>query len=204
VAADTVSAFAPLAAAAERLGLADFLRWWRSELAAMVPAGWRERLASRDTAYLFADGSDWVALRLVAGRVVQGGRVNVDALGSPERRSAFRRLLSEEPGAAGNVWLVLPRESVLVREVRIPLAAEDALRDAIGFDLDRLTPLPAEDAWFDYRLTARDTASQRLTVTLAVAARPPVEKKHSILMPPDYLEAVLIWRGRQGNVYLCQ
>jgi general secretion pathway protein L len=90
---------------------------------------------------------------------------------------AFRRLLAELPTAAGNVWLVLPRESVLVREVHMPLAAEEALREAVGFDLDRLTPMPAEQAWFDYQVTGRNVATQRLMLRLAVTPRAPVEAR---------------------------
>lgn len=177
MAADADSVFAPVLAAAERTGLADFLRWWRSELAALLPAGLRERLASRDVAYLGAEGDEWRAWRPVAGRLAQSGRVNLASLDAAGRRAAFRRLLSEAPGAAGNAWLVLPPESVLVRDVTMPIAAEEDLRDAVGFDLDRLTPLPAERAWFDYRVTGRDAALQRLTLRLAVAERAPVESR---------------------------
>jgi general secretion pathway protein L len=169
------SLFAPLVAAADRAGLTDFLHWWWGELAAMLPATWRERLSSRDTAYLGVDGDEWRAYRPVAGRLAQAGRVNLASLDTAGRRGAFRRLLAEEPGAAGNAWLVLPPESVLVREIHLPLAAEEAPRDAVGFELDRLTPMPAEQAYFDYRVTGRDTASQRLTLVLAVAARAPID-----------------------------
>lgn len=175
--ADAKSVFAPFVAAAERAGLADVLRWWRSELAAMLPAGWRDRLASRDTAYLSVEGDELRAFRPVDGRLVQAGEASLASLDSTGRRSAFRRLLAGEPGMAGNVFLVLPAESVLAREVHMPLAAEEELRDAIGFELDRLTPLSAEHAWFDYRVTGRDAALQRLTLKLAVTARAPVEAR---------------------------
>jgi general secretion pathway protein L len=56
----------------------------------------------------------------------------------------------------------------------MPLAAEEALRDAVGFELDRLTPFAAEQALFDFRVTGRDAAAQRLTLELAVCARAPV------------------------------
>jgi general secretion pathway protein L len=177
LAAEADSLFAPLAGAVERSGLADFLRWWRDELAAMLPAGLRDRFSSRDGAYLGAQGDEWRTYRRVAGRLAQAGRVDMGSLDSAGRRNAFRRLLADLPGAARNVWLVLPPETVLLREVHMPLAAEEALRDAIGFDLDRLTPLPAAQAWFDYRVTGRDAAAQRLTLTLAVTLRAPVEAR---------------------------
>lgn len=177
MAAEADSFLAPITAAAERWGVLDFLRWWRGELAALVPARFHDRFGSRHTAYLSEEGGDWRALTPVAGRLSQAGQVNLARLDVAGRRAAFRRLMAQLPGAAGNVWLVLPRDSVLVRDVHMPLASEEALRDAVGFDLDRLTPMPAEQAWFDYRVTGRDTAAQRLTLHLAVTPRAPVEAR---------------------------
>ena len=177
MAAEAGSLFAPLAGAVERSGLADFLRWWRDELSGMLPLGLRERFSSRDGAYLGVEGDEWLAYRPLAGRLAQAGRVNLGSLDAAGRRNAFRSLLADLPGAARSVWLVLPPEEALVREVHMPLAAEEALRDAIGFDLDRLTPLPAARAWFDYRVTGRDAAAQRLALTLAVTQRAPVEAR---------------------------
>lgn len=177
LAADAGSVFAPLVAAAERAGVADFLRWWRAELFAMLPPGWRERLSTRDAAYLRAGDDEWVALRPAAGRLVQASRTAFASLDAAGRRAALRRLLAESNGSAGNVWLVLPPDSVLVREIHMPLAAEESLREAVGFDLDRFAPLPAEQAWFDYRVSGRDAGTQRLKLKLAVAASAPIEAK---------------------------
>ncbi len=177
MAAEPGSLFAPLAAAAERAGVPEFLRWWRAELAAALPPGWRERLSSRDAAYLRAEGDEWVALRPVAGRLAQAARTALATLDIAGRRAAFRRLLAECGGSAGNVWLVLPASTVLAREIPMPLAAEESLREAVGFELDRFTPLPADQAWYDYRVAGRDAAAQRLRLQLAVAASAPVEAK---------------------------
>lgn len=177
MAAEADSVFAPLAAAAERSGAAEFLRWWRAELASLLPSGWREGMAFRDTAYVSVEGDEWRAHRPSAGRLALAGRANLGSLDSAGRRGAFQRLLAEGPGATRNAWLVLPQEAVLTRDVHMPLAAEEALRDAVGFELDRLTPLAAEHAWFDFRVKRRDAGMQRLTLALAVTARSPVDSR---------------------------
>jgi len=168
------SLFAPLRGAAERAGIPEFLRWWAGELFAAIPAEWRERLSPGGTAFVLADGDEWRAVRPASGRLVDAGRVRLASLDPAGRRAAFRRLVEEAAGGATNVWLVLPDEAVLVRSVHFPLAAEEALRDAVGFDLDRLTPYAQEQACFDHRVTGRDAANQRLSIELAVAPRAPV------------------------------
>jgi general secretion pathway protein L len=177
--ADTL--LAPIRAAAERAGLGESFRWWIGELAAMVPPGWRERLASGRAALVAAEGDEWRTMRVGAGGLVETGRANLASLDVVARRAAFLRLVEGGPGSAGNVWFVLAPELALVRSVVLPLAAEESLRDAVGFELDRLTPFSSEQACFDFRVTGRDTATQRLSLDLAVASRAAVDARLSEL-----------------------
>ena len=169
--------FGPIREAAGRAGITDFLRWWKSELSAAVPAEWRERFATRGMAYVAVEAEEWRSLRPVAGRLVEAGRANLVSLDVAGRRAAFRRLVEDVSGGTANVWLVLPESSVLVRAAQLPLAAEEALRDAIGFELDRLTPFSREHACFDHRVTGRDVGAHRLDLDLAVTARAPLEAR---------------------------
>lgn len=86
----------------------------------------------------------------------------------------------KQPGTPlnhANLWVLLgPSESV-VREAVLPLAAEESLDEAVGYELDRLTPLTAEKAWFGYRVTGRDEAEKQLRLRLAVAPRELVEAR---------------------------
>jgi hypothetical protein len=92
---------APVREAAGRAGLTDFLGWWRSELAALVPAEWRERFDSSGVAYLSADADAWRALRPVSGSLVEAGRVGLAGLDTAGRRAALRRLGRGDGGAQG-------------------------------------------------------------------------------------------------------
>jgi general secretion pathway protein L len=168
--------FKPLREAADRLGAGDFLRWWWSELRALVPAQWRKRFEQR-MAIVAAEGDEWRCLKPVSGRLAESGRVNVGSLDPAGRRLAFSRLVEDGTGVAGNVWLALAPHEVLVRPATLPLAAEEALRDAVGFELDRLTPFAAEQAWFDFRVTSRDTIAGRIALDLAAVLRRPVEAR---------------------------
>lgn len=168
--------FKPLREAADRLGAGDFLRWWWSELRALVPAQWRKRFEQRK-AIVASEGDEWRAYKPVSGRLAEAGRVNVGSLDPAGRKLAFSRLVEDGTGVAGNVWLALSPHEVLVRSATLPLAAEEALRDAVGFELDRLTPFAAEQAWFDFRVTSRDAVAGRITLDLAAVLRRPVEAR---------------------------
>jgi general secretion pathway protein L len=167
----------PLRDAANRVALPELLQWWIGELRAMVPARWRERFAARGATIVSVKGDEWRSLRRESGRVVEGTRTNLAGRDVSSRREAFKRLVQDGPSSAGNVWLALAPEEVLVRSVTMPLAAEEAVREAVGFELDRLTPFTAEQVFFDCRMTGRDVPGQRLSLDLAVVPRRLVEQR---------------------------
>jgi len=169
------SVLAPLREAAERAGVAEFLRWWKAELVAAVPPAWRARVDGGGPAIVSPQEGDWVAWKRGGASLVEAGRARLASLDAAGRRSAFRRLLGEGAGVAPNVWLLLPEPSVLRRRVSLPLAAEESLAEAVGFELDRFTPFAAEQAWFDCRIVSRDANAQRLEVDLAVTPRAGIE-----------------------------
>ena len=151
-------------------GLKEFLRWWRHETVGLLPAAWQDRLQSGvATAVSRLDGR-WKAHTVSRGKLVVSGELA--PAGAKPSGAAVRD---------ANLWVLLAPAEAVVRDVVLPIAAEQALDEAIGFELDRLTPLPADKAWFGYRVTGRDEAEKQLRLRLAVAPRDIVERQISEL-----------------------
>jgi general secretion pathway protein L len=64
---------------------------------------------------------------------------------------------------------------VLSRTLTLPLAAEDNLRQVLGFELDRQTPFRSDQVYFDFRIAKRDPASRQMQVELALTPRAPLD-----------------------------
>ena len=118
--------------------------WWVDELRAMVPAGLR-RSGAR-------------------------GRVLADLSGAEPVFTRDGRRLAAGPGD-GRVTVVLPRARALLRETVLPRLPRADTRALIALDLDRLTPLSADDAVFDYAPAAGEQVAGRQRVTIAVVTR---------------------------------
>jgi general secretion pathway protein L len=119
---------------------ANFLRWWRDELAAALPERW---------------------LRAAWGRRLSVIRWQGPATPIPPAAKSARFLLRFPPRAG------------LRRIVALPAAAGDALHNVLRFEIDRLTPWPADEVLFGYRrLGNRDG---KLEVELVVLPRATVE-----------------------------
>jgi len=125
--------------------------WWVGELADMVPAPVRALANSRPS--LTAErGPDGGYILTRAGRVVMA------APGSSARRTP--------------VTLLLPRDSVLTREVTTPAVSDRDARRLLTLDIDRLTPFSPAAVHLDIAFlgAAADDAGRR-RVAIAVVSR---------------------------------
>ncbi len=150
--------------------ISRFFAWWFGELAACVPERLR-RLFSRESAALTVtpgDGDAGFALhRGGSGRAL--GRIRFDPRVEPRR--ALAQVLRGISLHDLDIVMQLPADRVLRRDVSLPLAAAENLREVLAFEMDRHTPFMAVEVAFDYRVTGTDAETKRINVDLAVVPR---------------------------------
>ncbi|HXF77250.1 MAG TPA: pilus assembly protein PilM [Usitatibacter sp.] len=158
----------------------SFWRWWTAELAGMLP----ERLAmlgggDRAPMIVLEDGD-----AVVVGSRLQhpGERASLTGLDEARRKAAVRALLERAGESRMRARAVLEPGEVLVRRATMPLATEENLRQVLSFEMDRLTPLRAEEVYFDYRIVSRDAAAGQVAIQLAVARREVVDARVAALV----------------------
>src|SRR5512139_1596327 len=66
------------------------------------------------------------------------------------------------------VTLCIPKEWVVARTAEFPAAVKENLANVVSYELDRITPFSAEEAYYDYAVLAEN--EDRLTV-LVIATR---------------------------------
>lgn len=122
-----------------------FLRWWLGELASMVPA--------------------WLRAPRVAAAEFQ----TISLQGVDSWRSTSVR------GEARSLALTLPKDSVLQKNLTLPLATEENLRQVLEFQLEQLTPFAPGDVYFGYEVLARDFERGQLKIAFVVTPRDAVD-----------------------------
>lgn len=136
------------------------LHWWGAGLFACLPRFIRHLLVPPPTRFILSlqeDGEELILSR--EGRSGELGR------GSLSQAGAFPVMKRRA------VVLRLPARRVLSRRVVLPQAAEQNLRQVVGFELDRLTPFTAEKVYYDAHIMDRQTESRRITVQLSAVPR---------------------------------
>jgi len=156
-----------------RRHLQDFWSWWSAELLGMLPGALRTALAP-DGHMLFLE---------IREGVVTTSRGSWTAV---EETGEQKYLVTQDqpvnlPAGIRETALLLPRERVLVKTVTFPLAAEENLREVLGFEMDRQTPFKADQVYYDYTNPVRDREKHTITVELVVAPRPALDESLAAL-----------------------
>jgi general secretion pathway protein L len=177
----------------------EFITWWIGELRAMLP----ERLVR-----LLIPPIDELVVEPVGSRLILRrqnsagqrvlGEVQVEGVDPETASAALRPLIANLDLQKMQVALRLPSSRALRKTVDLPAAAEENLRQVMAFEMDRLTPFPAESVYYDVRVVEHDVQNRRIKAALTVLPRasvdPEVELLHELGLKPD---AVALPRGTE-------
>ena len=154
-----------------------FLTWWGRELAALVPVRVRDWfMERREEVRAGIEGGELVLTPPAPATPLRIALVPEAAAARPLVAQALVR--DEEPPA---VVLALQGARVLRRTLELPMAAEENLRQVLGFELDRQTPFRAEQVYFDCRVQRRDLAARQLVAEFALVPRAAVDAELATL-----------------------
>lgn len=164
------------------------LRWWKHELADMLPSARRRGAAGRlETLVLDIDDAR------VSARLRTNGKAT-------ELASAPRPAPDASPAGGLPAFLALkdtvdpdrtpmvvrvPAREVLTRVVHLPPAAAENLREVLAFEMHRRTPFVADAVYFDFRRLPMAPGDALLRVELKVVRRELVDRVLAMLPFPD-------------------
>lgn len=153
-----------------------FFVWWFDQLKSMLPERLKHLLIP-DVAELMLEltGSHLVLRRRDRAAITELGAVDIDELDPESTQAALRPLLDGQQLDRMRVCLRLPTERALRKIVDLPAAAEENLRQVLAFEMDRLTPFPADAVHYDVRVVDRDDQTKRIRAELMVLPRASVD-----------------------------
>lgn len=180
--------------------LPRFFAWWGGELLACLPARWRAVLSERsESLLLHLDGDSIVVWREKGGTMREYARIRRE-LPADEQAAEFRRLRNAIDDPAVRTVFLIPAERVLTRMLSLPAAAEDNLRQVLGFEMDRQTPFKADQIYFDSRVLGRDASGRNAQVELVLIPRAQLDQELAALPAGAAdLDGVDSWRGAPGD-----
>ncbi len=158
----------------------QFMRWWRGELAGLLPASWRAAFNESQARVLYVVEAGVLQLWMEeAGGDVLLASIPLDTDTDLSARvdAALGANRVERPR-----WLLLPSGLLLQRRITLPSAAIEHLREVVSHELDRQTPFRPDQVVYDSRVLGVHAASKMAQVELLV-------------LPKDKLDAALAMLG---------
>lgn len=154
--------------------LVEFLTWWRGELLALIPSGLRGNAASQ------ARGLILCLHDLPPSSARAAARPSIEVLIRRRGRDSLRGrfgladaagLRGAASGVRGPVLLRLPPGLLLEQHVSLPLAAEREPERVLTYEMDRLTPFPADALFWRWALDRRDPVAGRVHFRLSLVPK---------------------------------
>lgn len=149
--------------------LPRFFAWWGGELAALLPPAWRGAF-NRGASWFLIERMDgfWELRRSDAADLLAQWPADAE----PEmQQSALAAATAEVDRQDLRIALLLPASAVLRRQLTLPLAAGDNLRQVGAYEMDRQTPFRAEQVHYAVRELAQRAPAGRLVAELLVVPR---------------------------------
>lgn len=70
-----------------------------------------------------------------------------------------------------NIFVGIPRDRVILKNIILPLAVKENLRGALGYEMEKYTPFVVDDVFFDFQWLGEDNVQNTLEILLAVAKK---------------------------------
>ena len=96
-------------------------------------------------------------------------------LAEEDRKKALRGLLKANRVPASNVYLSLPRDQGIVRQIQMPTEIKRKLPEVVKLQVDTLSPWPAAEIYWDFSVEVPKKDQKLLTVTIVMIPRTQVD-----------------------------
>ncbi len=80
----------------------------------------------------------------------------------------IREFIRTHTLGSADIFIGIPNEFTMIREVRFPMAARENLRDTLSYEMEKFIPISADQIAFDAHIMAEDKENNTIRVLLAV------------------------------------
>lgn len=144
-----------------------FWQWWSGELMELLPESARQSIAQRRQKLYVEAGGDMLMMSYGTSSTSRDLVCLPSASDGPADVDFSQR--------AKETVLVMPDHKVISKRVSLPSAAEENLREVLGFEMDLHTPFEVDEVYYDFTVVGRDSRRQLITVDLVYSPRDEVD-----------------------------
>ncbi|MBU0484145.1 MAG: pilus assembly protein PilM [Proteobacteria bacterium] len=87
----------------------------------------------------------------------------------------INNFIAEQKISEPDLFMAVPREITIIREIAFPLSVKENLRETMRYEIEKYVPFPANEIYFDCRISSEDKKTNRLNVLLVVVRKEDLE-----------------------------
>jgi general secretion pathway protein L len=173
--------------------------WWLNELAGLVPAQLHQFYHQRGvTVALLLDGTVGQVFIETAKSAEQVYAFDCSRGSTDHARQAIARRLRQGPkrfGGNRRYQLRIPARAALRTTMTLPVAAEENLREVVGYELDRHTPFTAARVYLAIQQMRRDGDNGQIELEIVVVPRMIVDQASSLAVELGFAAEEIVVAG---------
>jgi general secretion pathway protein L len=152
-----------------------FLRWWRRELAFLIPAKMSQFFYTPQPAIIIKPIDNTIELSYeIKGVQHNLGTVTCEI----SQQETVKNLLSDERFKNAIFILRLSNQETLNKTLNLPLAAQTNVSQVVSYEIDRYSPFKIDQIYFATHLENIDTETSQLSIRLMIVQRKLLEKRY--------------------------
>jgi general secretion pathway protein L len=152
-----------------------FLRWWRRELAFLIPAKISQFFYTPQPAIIIKPIDNTIELSYE----IKGVQHNLATVTCEiSQQETVKNLLSDERFKNAIFILRLSNQETLNKTLNLPLAAQTNVSQVVSYEIDRYSPFKIDQIYFATHLENIDTEASQLSIKLMIVQRKLLEKRY--------------------------
>jgi general secretion pathway protein L len=149
----------------------EFFIWWSDELKQLLPESWQARLRLATRRLILQFDAQSMLLGLEENHEVRSLETFPLEQDGELGKKQLKALLDRDELNELPRFLALDSQRILVKELKLPVAAEGNLQQVLSFEMDRQTPFRASEVYFDWRNLPPGSEPGEIRLELVVAPR---------------------------------
>ena len=158
-----------------------FVTWWLGELKLAMPSSWQQKLQHAMRRVTLTLKGETLTVGVDENRRLSTLQQLPLSRDASLQQQEVDDLLERNELLEAPRFLLLDSDSALIKELKLPLAAEPNLGQVLSFEMDRQTPFKASGVYYDWRILERDSAAGQLRLQLYVVPRQAAERGMRLL-----------------------
>lgn len=161
------------------------LEWWKAEVSTLVPPSLQEKLFGAAELLTLDMHEEFFVLRHFQGRtssMLHEGRFGISGDNVESIPQEINDRFSRLRGYGVPLVLRIANEHVLQRRLSLPRASRRELLKLLSFEIERQSPLPADEILFDHRIEGWSGEGSRIDVLLRIVKRNQIDRAKEICL----------------------